>query len=217
MISIEDKILARIKQKGRGYVFANKDFADLANIATIDWSLYRLKEKKIIRPILRGIYDFPKYSKLLNEEIAPDLTQVAQAIARKNQWHIQISGNAALNFFGLSTQIEMSEIFYSDGPNRVYFIGERKLQFKHKTLKEAKIASSMSEIIVQALKELGENHVSEETVKIIISQTSVQDRKKLWKETLYIRSWIRKVIEHICQKGDKQNGQNSGNDINPAC
>jgi hypothetical protein len=59
MISIEDKILTRIKQKGRGYVFVNKDFANLANIATIDWSLYKLKEKKLFAPYYEVFMIFP--------------------------------------------------------------------------------------------------------------------------------------------------------------
>jgi hypothetical protein len=206
MISIEDKIHARIIRRGRGWAMTNRDFIDLANASTVDWSLYKLKAKDIIRPILRGIYDYPKYSELLQEKMAPDLNSVAQAIARKNQWHIQISGSAALNFLGLSTQIPMSTIFYSDGPNRVFFIEERKLQFKHKALKEAKIASAMSEIIVQALSELGEEHISEETIKIIRTKISDDERKKLWNETQYIRSWIRSAIERICQEGDATNG-----------
>ncbi len=135
MISIEDKIFARIKRKGRGWVMTNRDFTDLANSSSVDWCLYRLKDKKIIRPILRGIYDYPKFSELLQEELVPELGAVAQAIARKNQWHIQISGSAALNFLGLSTQIPMRTVYFSDGPNRNFEIGERILQFKHILLK----------------------------------------------------------------------------------
>lgn len=206
MISIEDKIYARIKRHKRGWAMTNRDFIDLATAATVDWSLYKLKEKDIIRPILRGIYDYPKYSELLQERMAPDLNSVAQAIARKNQWHIQISGSAALNFLGLSTQIPMSTIFYSDGPNRTFLIEDRKLQFKHKILKESKIASPMSEIVVQALSELDDSHISEETIKIIRAKITADERKKLWDETQYVRSWIRSAIELICQEGDEVNG-----------
>ena len=206
MISIEDKIHARIKRHKRGWAMTNRDFIDLATAATVDWSLYKLKEKDIIRPVLRGIYDYPKYSELLQERMAPDLNSVAQAIARKNQWHIQISGSAALNFLGLSTQIPMSTIFYSDGPNRTFLIEDRKLQFKHKILKESKIASPMSEIVVQALSELGDSHISEETIRIIRAKITDDERKKLWNETQYVRSWIRSAIERICQEEGEING-----------
>ena len=38
MISIEDKIHARIKRHKRGWAMTNRDFIDLATAATVDWS-----------------------------------------------------------------------------------------------------------------------------------------------------------------------------------
>ena len=67
MVSVEDKIYARIVRKGRGWVMVNRDFLDLAKSATVDWSLFKLKEKGVIRPVLRGVYDYPIYSTLLQE------------------------------------------------------------------------------------------------------------------------------------------------------
>lgn len=206
MISIEDKIFARIKRKGRGWVMTNRDFTDLANSSSVDWCLYRLKNKNAIRPILRGIYDYPKFSELLQEELAPDLDAVAQAIARKNQWHIQISGSAALNFLGLSTQIPMRTVYFTDGPNRNFKIGERILQFKHISLKETKIPSPQSEVIVQALRELGEDHITGETIETIRKTIPDTDYAKILRETQFTTGWIHDKIKLICQEGGKKNG-----------
>ncbi len=199
MISIEDKILARIKRKGRGWVMTNRDFRDLANSSSVDWCLHRLLGKKIIRRILRGIYDYPKFSELLQEELVPEITAVAQAIARKNQWHIQISGSAALNFLGLSTQIPTRTIYFSDGPNRSFTVGERILQFKHILLKESKLASPQSEIIVQALRELGEEHVTEESIKSIRKAIPSKEYGNILRETQFTTTWIHDKIRLICQ------------------
>lgn len=206
MISIEDKIFVRIKRKGRGWVMTNRDFTDLANSSSVDWCLYRLKDKKVIRPILRGIYDYPKFSELLQEELVPELGAVAQALARKNQWHIQISGSAALNFLGLSTQIPMRTVYFSDGPNRDFKIGERILQFKHILLKETKIPSPQSEIIVQALRELGEDHVNGETIEAISKTIPGKDRAKILRDTQFTTGWIHDKIKLICQGAGKENG-----------
>ena len=54
MISIEDKILARIKRNGQSWAFTNRDFIDLAIRSTRDKSLYRLG-----KTLLRDIYDYP--------------------------------------------------------------------------------------------------------------------------------------------------------------
>ncbi|MBO4631411.1 MAG: hypothetical protein J5858_05765 [Lentisphaeria bacterium] len=200
MKSIEDKIFARIIRHGRGSVITNRDFWDIATPASVDWCLYRLKDKKIIRPIIRGIYDYPKFSELLQEELAPDLEAVAQAIARKNQWHIQISGSAALNLLGLSTQIPLKTVYYSDGPTRNFMIGDRKLQFKHLLLRETKIGSPKSEMIVQALSELGEDNITPEIIDKLKRQITPKEREKLFSETLFIRDWIRKKIISICKE-----------------
>lgn len=200
MKSIEDKILARIIRTGRGFVMTNRDFWDIAKSASVDWCLYRLKDKKVIRPIIRGIYDYPKFSELLQEELAPDLGAVAQAIARKNQWHIQISGSAALNLLGLSTQIPLKTVYYSDGPTRNFMIGDRKLQFKHLLLRETKIGSPKSEMIVQALSELGEDNITPEIIDKLKRQITPKEREKLFSETLFIRDWIRKKIISICKE-----------------
>ena len=96
----------------------NSDFGDLGKTATIDWSLYRLKDKKIIRPLLRGIYDYPRFSELLKEEMAPDMEMVARAIARKFQWNILTSGNAALHYLGLSGRAPRSSPFPSAALSR---------------------------------------------------------------------------------------------------
>ena len=206
MKSIEDKIVARIIRNRRGFVMTNRDFWDIANPASVDWCLFRLKDKKVIRPIIRGIYDYPKFSDLLQEELAPDLGAVAQAIARKNQWHIQISGSAALNLLGLSTQIPVKTVYYSDGPTRNFMIGNRKLQFKHILLRETKIGSPKSEMIVQALSELGEEHITPEIIDTLKRQLTPKERDKLLSETRFVRDWIRKKIILICKEQETVHG-----------
>ncbi len=200
MISVEDKIVARIKRCGRGSVITNRDFLDLAKAATVDWCLYRLKDKEMIRSVIRGIYYYPQYSDFLQEELAPSLENVAQALARKNQWHIQISGDAALNFLGLSTQIPMKTVYFSDGPSRTFNIDNRILEFKRILLREAKIASPMSEIVVQALRQLGESHISNEVIMAIRNKISDKDCERLLKDTQFVRGWIRDIILTICNK-----------------
>ncbi len=64
-----------------------------------------MAERGVIRRVIRGLYDYPAYSKLLKKSLSPDIDQVAHTLARKFGWPIQISGNAALNLVGLSTQV----------------------------------------------------------------------------------------------------------------
>lgn len=202
MISVEDKILARIKGHGSGWVMTNGDFGDLAPTATVDWSLHRLKAKKTIRPLLRGIYDYPRYSTFLQEEIAPDMEKVARAIARKFQWNIQISGSAALNYLGLSTQIPMRIVYFSDGPNRQYEILGKTIEFKHIIMKDAKFSDPKSEIIVQALRELGEKQITPEDIEKMRNFIPKSERKKILKDTQFVTDWVHNKIQMICREED---------------
>jgi hypothetical protein len=69
----------------------------------VDSSLYRLKKRSEIRMGTCGIYDYPRFSKLLDQNLSPDIDQVGRASARKFRWRLQPSGATALNFLGLST------------------------------------------------------------------------------------------------------------------
>ena len=82
------KIRARILAAEDGAVFVAPDFADIADTATIRQGLKRLYQSGIIRRIIRGIYEKPKYSKLLDEYVAADPDAVAKALARCYHWTI---------------------------------------------------------------------------------------------------------------------------------
>ena len=63
--SIVTKVTNRIHAKQAGWVFTPKDFLDLGTRSNIDFILHSLVQKKMIRNIGRGIYDFPiNHSKL---------------------------------------------------------------------------------------------------------------------------------------------------------
>ena len=65
-------IKQRIAEMQPGSVFVISDFADIAPTAAINMSLSRLEDSGSIRRIIRGIYDKPRFSKLLNEPVASD-------------------------------------------------------------------------------------------------------------------------------------------------
>ncbi len=77
---------------------------------------------------MRGVYDKPAYSNLLQEVAAPDPEQIAEALARSYNWTIAPSGNTALNLLGLSTQVPANWVFISSGPYKKYEFGSVKLE-----------------------------------------------------------------------------------------
>jgi hypothetical protein len=122
--TIENKIAYRIRGTGGGWAFSPRDFLDIGGGSTVDSALHRLKQRGKIRGVIRDIYDYPRFSKLLDQQLSPDIDQGARAIARKFRWRIQPTGAVATNLLGLSAQVPARAIYLSDGPDRSYKIGK---------------------------------------------------------------------------------------------
>jgi hypothetical protein len=200
--SIENQIISRIYGNGRGWAFSIIDFTPLGSRNAIDVSLHRLHTQGTIRRVIRGIYDYPKYSELLRQDLSPDIDQVAAALARKFGWYIQVTGPTALNYLGLSTQVPGRYIYVSNGPKRKYAIGKRTLEFEHKALKESSFKLRESPILVQAIKSLGEENMSDETIQKIREWLEPKIRKPLLKDTRTATGWVYKIITSICKEED---------------
>lgn len=200
MQSIKSKILFKIYGHGRGWAFFTNDFIGGFYRKEIDNALSDLTKEGKIRRISRGMYDYPKYSDLLGRELSPDFDQVARAFARKFNWRIQPSGDAALNLLGLSTQVPGKYIYLSDGPNRTYVIGNYQLEFKKTALKEIGFKYPESGLIVQALKALGKERITADVIEKIRQQLEPEKYGKILKDTKTVTGWVYDCIKDICRE-----------------
>jgi len=199
--TVENKAVSRIYGNGRGWAFSQTDFSGFGTRTAVDVALHRLLTQRTIRRVIRGIYDYPKYSKKLDRELSPDIDQVARALARKFGWRIQATGTAALNLLGLSTQVAGRIAYLSDGPDRTYTIGGQELTFEHTVLKESGFKLRESSLLVQALKTLGPDRITADTVRKLRRFLGDDLRAKVLKDTRTASGWIRDTILNIC-RGD---------------
>jgi hypothetical protein len=186
----------------RGYSFTSFDFVREFKDKNIDKALSTLTKEGKIRRIARGIYDYPKNSELLQQALSPDIDAVAQAYARKFNWQIEISGESALNYLGLSTKVEGNYIYLSSGPSRQYQIDNTTLTFKHTALKNIGFKYKESSLLVQALKALGENHTDATVKEKLVSWLNPAACNKVLKDTQTATTWIYETIKEICKKGN---------------
>jgi len=196
--SIQNKILRVIYNHGRGWAFGQKDFVRVGSRKAIDIALYRLVKDGKIRRVIRGVYDYPKYSDLLKQELSPNFDQVAHALARKNGWRIQACGEAALNLLGISNQVPGTVVYLSDGPHKTVNIGNLNIEFKKTSLKEMRVEHTFTSLTVQALKTLGHENVNDEVINKIRNNWTSAERKKMIKDAQYVTSWIYEYIKQIC-------------------
>ena len=197
------EIRARILAAEDGAVFVAPDFADIADTATIRQGLKRLYQSGIIRRIIRGIYEKPKYSKLLDEYVAADPDAVAKALARCYHWTIAPCGNTALNLLGLSTQVTAVWSYISDGPYKTYEWNSTKMEFKHRTNKEITGLSYMTSLVIQALKTLGRANVTPEIIQTLSEKLSEAEKQACLKEATESTDWVYDTIRKMCG-GDTQ-------------
>lgn len=199
-MKLYEKVFYFISGHGRGWAFSANDLMKKFTRQEADSTLSDLVKKGKIRRVCRGIYDYPKYSDFLKQELSPDIDQVARSFARKFNWRIEISGDSALNLLGLSTQIVGKHIYLSDGENRSYNINGTTLEFKKTVLKNIGFKHKESSLIVQALKALGKNHITLKVIDKIRNQIEPKMYNKILKDTQSSTIWIYETIKQICRE-----------------
>ena len=205
MQPIDQKILSRIYGRGRGWAFTKIDFVAEFGEANIHQALSSLAKAGTIRRVFHGVYDYPRYSELLGQTLSPDVDQVAQALARKFNWRILPSGDAALNLLGLSTQVPGKWVYLSDGPSREYAIeenGAQTLVFRKSALKDMGFKYRESGLVVQALKALGKEHVDQAINETLRQRLDPTIRERILKDTRAVTGWIYQIIKQVCQESD---------------
>lgn len=193
------EIEKRISEFERDYAFTAVDFADIADTDPANKALSRLSEEGTIKRIIQGVYYKPVYSKLLNEYSLPNIEKVAEAFARKFNWTIAPSGDTALNYLHLSTQVPNKWSYISDGPYRKYEIAPYCIEFKHCANKEISGRSHITITVIQALKCIGKNNIQQEDVDRLSKVLKREDKEVIVKEAITTTSWIYRLIKEICE------------------
>lgn len=184
---------------GRGWVFTQIDFIDLAPRSTIDWVLRKLEKNGTIKRALRGIYYYPEISKLLNEQLPVEIPLVAQALAKKFGWIIVPSGETALNTLGISNQVPSTYVYITNGRNVSYQIGKRELIFKKGMHKETSFINIESSILVQAVKAYGKENLDDDALHKFKDAINPLLREKILRDTRSSAGWIYQFIQKICE------------------
>jgi predicted transcriptional regulator of viral defense system len=193
----------RISDAPMGSAFIVSDFTDIMDYETAKKNIARMEKNGKLRRVIRGVYDKPKYSTLLQEYSAPNPNEIADALARNYSWTIAPTGNTALNLLGLSTQVPANWSYISSGPYKKYEIGKVRIDFVHRADRELSGMSSKTQLIIQAIKELGRERIGNDEVRKIRSKLSDEEKEIMMKESQQTTAWVYSVIKDIC-KGELQ-------------
>ena len=192
-----DQIISRIHRWGPGAAFTPKDFLDRAPRGTVDVTLAALLADGTIRKLARGLYDYPRYSELLETVESPDLDEVAHALARRYRWTIIPAGALAAHLLGLSTQVPARAVYISDGPTKKVTLGRQTIQFKNARPKETGVASVRSGTIIQALRHLGRRRVDRKVIDKLRRTLNAKDKRDLLRDARQSADWIHVAAQQI--------------------
>ena len=129
IIGIEEQILNKIKKAKRGSLFFPEHFSDFGSARTVGKALFRLMESGELHRVATGIYVRPEKDKVLGI-VLPGIEEIAEAIRKRDKARIIPSGSYALYKLGLTTQVAMNVVYYTDSTARKIKVGKQTITFK---------------------------------------------------------------------------------------
>ncbi|MGO9115239.1 MAG: DUF6088 family protein [Thermoguttaceae bacterium] len=194
--SIDSRLLATIHGRGRGSLFVPADFLNIGSREAVGIALHRLARKGTIRRLARGVYDFPKEHPSLGK-LMPSAEEVAKALAGRDRTRLQPAGAYAANTLGLSEQVPAKAVFLTDGPARTVKIGPITIQLRRTTAKNMAAAGRLSGLLIQALRELGKEHVTKERKEHLKRTIPADKRRELTKDLKLAPAWMHPIFREL--------------------
>lgn len=199
--SIEKQVFIRILKAGRGSLFYTDSFATLGNARAVAKALERLTKSGKLQRVATGIYVRPLVDKMVGV-VLPGIEEIAEAIAKRDKARIVPTGSYALYKLGLTTQVPLNVVFYTDASARKIKVGKQTITFKRASAKSVSAMGSISKLAIQALRSMGKDNVSEEEIQKIQEFLRKEKPFHLQHDVKLAPEWIRKILRPILQEND---------------
>jgi len=195
----EYNILIKIRKAARGTLFFTDDFLSFGSAKAVSKVLERLVISNELQRVARGMY-----ARLASDPylglLKPTTEDIAEAIRRRDKARIIPTGSLALNALGLSTQVPINVVYYTDGSARKIELGNQRIVFKKTSPKNLSAIGKISSLVILALKEIGQGNVTEEELKIILSHLKKEDPYRLEHDIKIAPEWIRKIMRQAIKR-----------------
>ena len=187
--SIENQIFKAISNYKRGKIFFPSNFVKFGSTTAVRQALNRIEKKGVLIRLAHGIYLYPKKHKLLGN-LKPSIDEIALAIAKRDTARIIPTGLQALNKLGLSTQVPMRAVYFTDGTPRVIKVDRNEIKFKIASPKLLSAKSEITILVILALREIGKENLNKETISKILKVLSKVQIEDIKHDLRLAPSWI---------------------------
>lgn len=197
-MTIKEHIANKINRSEEGSLFFNNSFPNYNDVYVRE-ILTGLCEQGLIVRISFGIYVKPIRSKF--GIVYPPISEIVSAIAKRDKAKILPTGNTAMNLLGLSTQVPMNSEYITNGSAREIKLGNRIIRLKRSVPKNFEYKGEMMPVLVQAMKAIGKDNLSDEHYGIIRKLLTEHPEEKTWQKDIQLApAWIREIITNLKKK-----------------
>lgn len=193
-ISIEEQILRKIKKAKRGSLYFPKYFSAFGSAGTVGKSLFRLVQAGELYRVATGIYVRPEKDEVLGT-VLPGIEEIVEAIRKRDKARIVPTGSYALYKLGLTTQVPMNVVYYTDSTARKIKIGKQTITFKRASARNLSAIGDTSKLVIQAMKTIGKDKVTEDELRRIRELLKQEKPFQLQHDLKIAPEWIRKLLK----------------------
>ena len=123
--------------------------------------------------------------------VLPTVDKVVQAIATRDNAQVLPSGMTALNILGLSTQVPMNYTYLTTGSERTVKLANRQVTLKRGVPKNFCYETRLIALLVQALRSLKQENVTDNELQTINSLISKElDKESLMRDVDLMPAWM---------------------------
>lgn len=191
--SIEIQIFNKIKKAKRGTLFFVDSFTAIGYAKSVNKALERLVNTGNLHRVTTGIYVCPVKDKIIGI-IMPSIDEIAIAIAKRDKARIVPTGSYAMYKLGLTTQVPINVVYYTDASARKIKIGKQTITFKKASAKNLAPIGDISKLAIYALRNVGKDKVGADAIEVIKKLLKKEKPYRLQHDLRLAPEWIRKLI-----------------------
>ncbi len=191
--SIETQVLDKVKRAKRGNLFFVDSFPEINNAKAVNKALERLVKSGKLERLATGIYLRPVIDDYIGK-VLPGIEEIAFAIAKRDRATTIPTGSYAMYKLGLTSQVPLNIVFYSDTSARKIKIGKQTVTFKKASSRNLAFVGEISTLAIQALRTIGKEQATEEEVQQINKLLKNENPKHLQHDLQLAPVWIRKLL-----------------------
>lgn len=198
-LSVEYKVKKAISNYKKGKIFFPSNFSKFGTSTAVRQALNRLEDDKFLLRLAHGIYLYPKRHPKFGI-LYPSIEEIAIAIAKRDKARIIPTGIHALNKLGLSTQVPMNVVYLTDGSSRSIRVNKGSIKFKKASPKLLSVKSDKIILIIQALKELGQESIDSKVKERIKQILLTVDKDVMIYDIKLAPQWIAEIIKKLIER-----------------